>query len=63
MRKRLLYALLFTGVSAGTVMFSPRLLGAQGGGGGDESCPCNGGCEDLKNYNDCGNGTCSWFCS
>jgi len=62
MYKKLIYALGFAAISAATVAFSPKPLDAQGRPG-EEACPCNGGCEGYANYNYCGGGRCSWFCT
>jgi hypothetical protein len=58
MRKNILFAVMLTAISAAAIMLSPKPLPAQAA----SSCPCNGGCEDLKYYSFCGNGQCSWFC-
>lgn len=60
MKKLLLSAFVVVTALVGTVAASPSALSAQ-----DTLvvCPCNGGCERLAYYNDCGNGQCSWFCA
>lgn len=59
MRKKMLLTLAFSAIAAATVAFSPKPLSAED----SSSCACNGGCEDLQNYNYCGGGLCSWFCT
>lgn len=56
--KSLLYVLAVLGIAGGHLLFSPRPIESQA----LHECPCNGGCENRQNYNDCGNGYCSWFC-
>lgn len=57
MRKGLLYSIVFALIAVASMILSPQPIQAEEG-----ACPCNGGCEGLKYYNDCGNGMCSWFC-
>jgi len=60
MLKQILYTLVFVGISAAAVAFSPKPVKAQVSPA--TVCACNGGCEDLQYYNYCGHGMCSWFC-
>ena len=59
MIKKLFYILTFVAVPVAIVTAGPKPIEATVI---LHDCPCNGGCEDITNYSDCGNGYCAWFC-